>query len=259
MRQLYWCDMCYKDIVVENDEINRIYFSCYSNQQWASHLKSKKHQKFCIKVEDDENNIKCKYCNKDFTKEGYEIHKQRNEKLWKFKSTGGFKDTKCNNFFTKAKRYESFNDYLIGCAHGGSKPKVRRTPVGKISPITGVIRPPNKYGSGALLLNDNYLKCLECNGYDNNSNYSDDEFVVVFNKILCSCPPPTFTKVSPPICERKKDSIEMTIEEIDHTERPEFYDYCLECGCGIKDNDISSKIYDKWDMDYCECESDDEE
>ena len=50
MRQLYWCDKCYKENIDENEITKRIYFSCYSNQQWASHLKSKKHLKICKQV-----------------------------------------------------------------------------------------------------------------------------------------------------------------------------------------------------------------
>ena len=33
MRQLYWCDKCYKENIDENEITKRIYFSCYSKKK----------------------------------------------------------------------------------------------------------------------------------------------------------------------------------------------------------------------------------
>ena len=152
MRQLYWCDKCYKENIDENEITKRIYFSCYSNQQWASHLKSKKHLKFCKEVEEDNDKVLCKFCDKSFTKEGYEIHSKRNNKLWELKNRGGYKNLKCNNFFTNAKRYETLEDYIAGV--DPNKPKLKRTKVGKYSPITCSVREPNKNKLNETTLED---------------------------------------------------------------------------------------------------------
>jgi len=110
--------------------------------------------------------------------------------------------------------------------------------------------------------------CSDCNKYTNEYKEYSNEKIKKWNIDLCICGDDSEDEIiyekekiidTTNCCEIKKDSIEMTIEEIDHTERPEFYDYCLDCGCGMKETDVSSKIYDNWDMDYCECESDYEE
>lgn len=274
MRQLYWCDKCFKDVVDENDSINRIYFSCYSNQQWASHLKSKKHIKFCKLVEEDDEKVLCKHCNKDFTNEGYEIHKERNNKLWDLQNRGGYKHLKCNNFFTKAKRYENLDDYIAGT--DPNKPKLKRTKVGKISPITCTVREPNKNKIGYNKSNaqshnepiDDLIICKTCDKVlINDSNYTDKQLKDYFNKDMCDCTnapiiekkePIKPTKQNPLICERKKDGIQMNIDEIDTTERPTYYDNCLYCGKGIIEIGLTKNIYINWEMDYCDCDETDE-
>jgi len=272
MRQLYWCDKCFKDVVDENDSINRIYFSCYSNQQWASHLKSKKHIKFCKLVEEHDQKVLCKYCNKDFTNEGYEIHKERNNKLWDLQNRGGYKHLKCNNFFTKAKRYENLDDYIAGT--DANKPKLKRTKVGKISPITCSIREPNKNKIGYNKSNaqaqshnelkDDLIICKKCDKVlTNDSNYTNKQLKDYFNIDMCECIDATAETIKPTIqnpfvCERKNDGIQMSINEIDTTERPNYYDNCLDCGKGIIEMGLTKNIYIKWNMDYCDCDQTDD-
>ena len=269
MRELYWCDKCYKDIVDENDIVKRIYFSCYSNQQWANHLNTKKHIKFCLKVEEDSDKVCCKYCYKNFTKEGYEVHNKRNEKLWEGPKNGGFKNIKCNNFFTKNKRYESFIDYCSGT--DPNKPKIRRTPVGQISPITNIVRVKNKNNKNYVKVEeeeedlDKDLKyCNKCNKVlINDSNYTDLQLQEKFNLDICDCVEEVVkiinpTKNTPIVIERKNDGIKLTIEEIDSTEKPSYVDHCCDCNKGIINLYISKKIYDLWDMQYCECDESDE-
>lgn len=271
MRQLYWCDRCYKDIVDENENFKRIYFSCYSNQQWASHLKSKKHTKFCEKVENDSEKVLCKYCNKNFTKEGYEIHKERNGKLWELKKGGGFKNLTCNNYFTKGKRYESFSDYCLGT--DSNRPKLKRTKVGKISPITNCVRPPNKNNtkqtlaqpqvitSSPVLEDNDIINCNICNKvYCNDSNYTDNELKEKFNMDMCNCEndkPIKEVKNEELSWESKNDGLKMTIEEIENTEKPTYTDHCYDCNKGIIDYNLTKNIYIKWGMDFCECEDSD--
>lgn len=268
MRQLYWCDKCFKDVVDENDSINRIYFSCYSNQQWASHLKSKKHIKFCKLVEEDDEKVLCKHCNKDFTNEGYKIHKERNNKLWDLQNRGGYKHLKCNNFFTKAKRYENLEDYMAGT--DPNRPKLKRTKVGKISPITNCIREPNKTEKAQSHneLEDDLIICKKCDKVlTNDSNYTDKQLKDYFNKDMCECIIETIiekkesikpTIEKPFVCERKNDGIKMSINEIDTTERPNYYDNCLDCGKGIIEVGLTKNIYIKWNMDYCDCDQTDD-
>tara|TARA_R110001632_G_scaffold205712_1_gene329535 strand:+ start:172 stop:1020 length:849 start_codon:yes stop_codon:yes gene_type:complete len=271
MKDLYWCDRCYKDIVDENDIVKRIYFSCYSNQQWANHLNTKKHIKCCLKVEEDSEKVCCKYCNKNFTKEGYEVHKKRNDKLWEGQKNGGFKNIKCNNFFTKNKRYENFNDYCSGT--DPNKPKVRRTAVGKISPITNIVRAKNKNNKNYIKVEEeDYDKDLEyCNKCNkvliNDSNYTDLQIQEKFNLDMCNCVEevvqPTENKIINPtkniplVVERRSDGLTLTIEEIDTTEKPIFIDHCYDCNKGIMDLAISKRIYDLWEMDYCDCDDSD--
>jgi hypothetical protein len=122
--------------------MHKIFFSCYTNQQFCRHINTAKHKANKDKVEKDPENIKCKYCNKSFTPEGYAVHEERNKELWKFKKLGSYKDIKCNNFSNKHKRYESFKDYQLGT--DPNKPIQKRTKVGKYSPVTQSVRPPNK-------------------------------------------------------------------------------------------------------------------
>jgi len=257
MRQLYWCDKCYKEQVDENDETNRIYFSCYSNQQWANHLKSKKHIKFCELVEKDEEKVLCKCCNKHFTKEGYEIHKQRNSKLWDLQKNGGFKHLKCNNFFTKAKRYENLDDYIAGT--DPNRPKLKRTKVGKYSPITCSVREPNKKPKAQPIedISNDLIMCKKCDKVlTNDSNYTDKQLKDEFNKDMCDCPDEPIEKKELE-WESKNDGLKLNIDEIDTTEKPTFYDTCLDCGKGIIQLGLTKNIYIKWEMDYCDCEDTD--
>ena len=90
-KELYWCDRCFNDYVEDEEEIKRTYFSCSSNQKWAKHLTTNKHIKNVKKVEDSSDCILCKFCNKNFSNEGYEIHKKRNTKLWTMQRAGAYK------------------------------------------------------------------------------------------------------------------------------------------------------------------------
>ena len=51
----------------------------------------------------------------------------------------------------------------------------------------------------------------------------------------------------------------MTIDEIDTTERPTYYDSCLDCGKGIIQIGLTKNIYILWEMDYCDCDETDED
>ncbi len=248
---LYFCDLCYIDKIDEDDNTIRNYFTCYTNQQYANHIKSKKHIKLKAKVEASEEVVKCKKCTKSFTERGYEEHEKRNKKMWEMKP-----EMKCNNFTTGKHRFKSFDalkNYQL-------RPKQKRTPVGKFSPITNSIRPPNKNNKNNIINEEEkYETCNKCNGAFNDTNYIDPEFIKKFNTFLCDCPdtpPPIDNKVIELKVEIKK-GIELTIEELDMTEKPTFEEYCTTCGNPIN-YDISNNMIEKWEIETCACESDEE-
>tara|TARA_R110000744_G_scaffold26155_6_gene64567 strand:+ start:1396 stop:2205 length:810 start_codon:yes stop_codon:yes gene_type:complete len=264
---LYFCDLCYIDKIDEDDTNKRRYFTCYTNQQWAKHLKSKKHCIMKAKVEEGEDVVKCKKCTKSFTERGYEEHEKRNKKMWEMDDK-----MKCNNFTTGKHRFKSF-DAMINFKLN----KPTRTKVGKVSPITNSTRRPNitknktreyrkleKIAEEKKKLEDEkYETCIKCNGAFNDTNYCDKEFVKKFNTILCECPdtPPAspINDIDNSVEELNveiKQSIELTIEEIDMTEKPIFDEWC-DCGKPIN-YDIPINIINKWDIETCECESDEE-
>tara|TARA_R110000796_G_scaffold146021_1_gene262646 strand:+ start:273 stop:1136 length:864 start_codon:yes stop_codon:yes gene_type:complete len=275
-KELYWCDRCNKDVIDDNEESIKVWFSCYTNQQWGSHVKTKKHIKCVSDVNGDSDSILCKHCDKKFSSEGYEVHSKRNTKLWKMKNGGGFKDIKCNNFTTGKQRFETFSNYLI--AVDPNKQKKRRVPVGKISPITGIIRQPNKYNK-AQPDDNSFETCQKCNGAFNDTNYMDEEFINVFNTFLCECDEP-ISKMDIHIKELKaeqpkkhvnlslkekkmndrvenatlqwKKGIEMTIEDIDYTEKP-ILPICDSCGIHIDYGEFSYNLLETWYDKFCSC------
>ena len=260
---LYFCDLCYIDKIDEDDNTIRNYFTCYTNQQYANHIKSKKHIKLKAKVEASEEVVKCKKCTKSFTERGYEEHEKRNKKMWEMKP-----EMKCNNFTTGKHRFKSF-DAMVNFKLN----KPPRTKVGKVSPITNSTRRPNitknktreyrkleKIAEEKKKLEDEkYETCNKCNGAFNDTNYIDPEFIKKFNTFLCDCPdtpPPIDNKVIELKVEIKK-GIELTIEELDMTEKPTFEEYCTTCGNPIN-YDISNNMIEKWEIETCACESDEE-
>ena len=76
---------------------------------------------------------------------------------------------------------------------------------------------------------------------------------------MCNCVEevvqPTINR--PLVVERRSDGLTLTIEEIDTTEKPNFIDHCYDCNKGIMDLAISKRIYDLWEMDYCDCDDSD--
>ena len=285
---LYFCDLCYIDKIDEDDNTKRKYFTCYTNQQYANHLKSKKHIMLKAKVEASEEVVKCKKCTKSFTERGYEEHEKRNKKMWGVKP-----EMKCNNFTTGKHRFKSF-DAMVNFKLN----KPPRTKVGKVSPITNSTRRPNITKNKTReyrklekiaeekkkLEEEKYETCNKCNGAFNDTNYMDKEFVKKFNTFLCDCPdtPPAspindidnsfkelnnIKDINGNIVKQKdidpntvmeiKKGIELTIEELDMTEKPTFEEYCTTCGNPIN-YDISNNMIEKWEIETCDCESDEE-
>ena len=228
-KELYWCDWCFnKKLDVNSNELFNTFFGCTTQQQYVRHLQTNKHIKSCLEGGIEEG-IKCKYCNKMFSAEGYEVHCKRNESLWKLQRCGGYKQLKCNNFSSGCKRYESFEQYLID--NDPNKPKQHRTKIGQISPITN--QPRKKNGSS----NSSSM------GVDD-SDQSDNEVEEPIKENLC---------------ERLNDGLHLTIEEIEVDEKPQFEDYCVNCYKPINYEDlgISANILDKFDIITCFCSDSD--
>ena len=141
-RQLYWDDVCYKKGHDDNDKPIKIFYSCYSAQAWDKHINTSKYKKMYKTITDDPNSIKCEHCKQMFCEEGYELHSARNKPLWDFQKIGMCMTMGCNRFKQNGRRYQSIDDMISKTAP--DKPKQRRAKVGKISPITGMCRPPNK-------------------------------------------------------------------------------------------------------------------
>ena len=101
----FWCDRCYTNKLNQDNKLEKCYFSCKRTEQMKSHLASKKHIKEMNREKTDDD-VECEYCGLFFTKDAYEIHKERNRMLWTMAS---FKKIKCNHFIRENKRFSSFD------------------------------------------------------------------------------------------------------------------------------------------------------
>jgi len=264
---LFWCDMCSVMIIDHKGNEANEFYGCYSAQAWIKHIKSVKHTKQtklnqCLTVDSEGGleglGVVCDQCNLTFTKEGYSIHEKRNKPLWDCYKTTELASWTCNNFCVGKKRYQNLDEYK----ESKNKPKQKRAKVGTYSPVTETTRPPNIKGgkekTKGLVAekgdDDYYITCKKCKGAFNDTNYFDKDFVIKFNTFLCECP-----DSEPESDDRDDDElpgIKLTIDDIDdidYTQRPTYYDYCLDCNYGIREMDASKNIYNKWDMEYCEC------
>lgn len=149
-KQLYWCDVCYKNGCNHDGESIKRFFGCYSEQAYSKHCGTAKHKKLQKEVNEDPMSIECKHCNKKFSQVGYANHCHRNSDLWKWQKIGHSlaMQMKCNNFIVKdekrptiEKRYESIEAYKKSLKE---KEPSKRAKVGERSPITNVARGPNK-------------------------------------------------------------------------------------------------------------------
>ena len=188
-KDLYWDDVCYKKGVTDDGmEETRTYYSCYLHRDYFKHCNSKKYKKMYKAVQEDLSSIKCEHCNQKFSEEGYEIHCNRNKPLWDFQKIGSCMMMTCNNFKEDGKRYTSIDAYV---ASKSSKPKQKRTGVGKWSPVTGKTRPPNKPKGWAsdkeLQMKEHYSLCKSCDGMLNNTTWehSDEDLMKLTSLTMC--------------------------------------------------------------------------
>ena len=273
-QNLYWCDYCYTN-TIDNEGVEGVeYYGCYSQQAYVKHIKTPKHLK--SKSLSGEG-VVCDKCSKTFTAEGYAIHKKRNKPLWECYKTREITQMTCNNFCLGKKRYESVEAYKKSL----NKPKQKRTAVGKFSPITNTIRPPNGYGKEKP---KELISCSNCNGALFTSQY-DTKFLNLHNTFVCKCEDDVKMKQETKIekdaenngyiDEKDKyklmDSMkEKTVlkiknpdalndDELDFTEKPIFDDICDICYLGINYGQYPIKIINKWEIDTCACLSTEDE
>lgn len=108
-RELFRCDYCQiSKFDSETQEYVDLPFSCGTKHEWLQHISRPKH---CMNVARNENLeddlvVECKHCNGIFTKNQYEIHKNRNIVLWWSKDPI-YKECSCNNFIYNGKRFET--------------------------------------------------------------------------------------------------------------------------------------------------------
>jgi len=104
----FFCDLCSKKIVDVDGNVTNKFFSCYAQEDFIRHCKSKRH----IKLKEATLEHHCKYCNNTFTKEGYDLHVERNHKLWALKDIGSAKESSCNTFIFDNKRCSSMEEVM---------------------------------------------------------------------------------------------------------------------------------------------------
>ena len=253
-RQLYWCDVCSVRTIDNEGNEGKEYYSCYSAQAWIKHIKSSKHIKQ-IKLNEsltvEEGGVKCEHCSKIFTAESYALHEARNKSLWDCYKTTDISKMTCNNFNVGKKRYESVEQYR----ESKNKPKQKRVKVGSFSPVTQTTRQPNTKGgrkkestSSVTIVSDEEedtteqdlleIEQIKKQFYIDKAQRLKDKEEIGEVKII--------------------KGLELTIEEIDFTERPQFDENCDDCGLPIN-YDISINIINKWEIDTCACEETDDE
>ena len=260
---LFWCDICLNEKI--NNKTDLIYLESggwWQQTHYKKHLQNAKHLKNKEKVEKCDDSIKCKYCNKLFSVEGFKLHSERNKLLWTAKDGGGYKDIICNNFIAgKNRRFNNIQE--LSNYNNKNKPKSTRTKVGKFSPVTNSIRKPNinKNKTKEQRIQEKkdsddeyYETCKKCEGAFNDTNYIDVDFVERFNTFLCECDDVVEEeKPKSEIYNIIRVAPELSIDELDLTERPTFDEYCGTCGLP-ENEDIPISIINKWEIDICDCE-----
>ena len=270
-RQLFWCDVCSVTAVDNEGNESKGFYSCYSAQAWIKHIKSAKHTKQ-IKLNESltkGQGVVCGECSKTFTKEGYAVHQERNKPLWDCYKTTEIGNMTCNNFCVGKKRYENIIEYK----ESKHKPKQKRVKVGSFSPVTQSTRPPNTKGgkkkqSVSIVSDDEdtqeteeqdllEIEQLRKQYYIDKARKQEqlDKDEANEKKKLKNNPSLKRLTESVKSVEIVK-GLELTIEEIDYTERPQFDECCDDCSLPVN-YDIPINILNKWEIYTCSCEETD--
>ena len=256
---LYWCDHCATAKVDNkgNDTLN--WYGCYLSRDYNLHRKTKKHKASVAK--NIESGITCGKCNVKFSEEGYTNHENRNNELWKLQKIGMLPDMRCNNFNEGKKRYNSMEQ--VRCSRE-QKPKQKRVRVGKVSPISGLVRKPNKPDNYSVLeehkLDTHYYLCKKCDCMVNDTTlqYSDKELMEKTNKLMCDCPDEEVPTVEEEdIVTIKCNDIDLTEEDynlIDEYGSNLYFDeYCISCTYPIN-YDFSENLITNLEIHTCSCD-----
>ena len=108
-RELFRCDYCdIQKFDSETQTFIKLPFICGTSAQWKQHIQRPKH---CLNIVRNKNLVddlvvECKHCNGIYTKEQYQIHKNRNIML-SWSKDPIYKDCSCNNFIFNGKRFEN--------------------------------------------------------------------------------------------------------------------------------------------------------
>tara|TARA_R110000823_G_scaffold165590_1_gene297763 strand:+ start:94 stop:798 length:705 start_codon:yes stop_codon:yes gene_type:complete len=219
----FFCDHCYKE---DHNEI-KTFFNRYSKTDYTRHIKTKKHLKQCLKVENDENKILCKECNNYFSREGYEVHRKRNQSMWDMNEwTKKELKLKCNNIVIDGKRFCSINHWSKWLDLEENKVPQKR-----------------KSKKSIHSTSNNYTLTHDPPSYtESESEIEESEKE-----------------------ESDKEEVEVIEEEVESDydencgEKPIFAELCDDCGLPQNDECYSNHHLSKWpDIDICGCQSEDE-
>ena len=228
-RDLYWCDNCAKKTVDNKGNDTLIWWGGYASRDYSKHLKTKKHKASLAKDIGSDTSVTCGKCNGHFSEAGYTNHEKRNKELWGFQKIGMLPEMTCNNFNEGKKRYGSMKEVR---SSRDQKPKQKRVRVGKISPITGFIRKPNKP--------DNYSVILETEDDTPNIVMTVDKVVDEEDIVTIKC-----------------NDVDLTEEDYKYIDKYgsnlSFDDICDGCSMPIN-YDFSEQLLTTLDIETCGCD-----
>ena len=210
----YFCDHCYKE---DHNNI-KTFFNRYGKSDYTRHLKTKKHLKQLLQSkEKDDSKMLCKECNTYFSKEGYEVHKKRNQSMWDMNphTIEQYKWT-CNNFVVNGKRFGSK-------LHWSKWLDLEENKV------------PQKRKSKKSIQNNNYTITDIPPTYEESEKEESDK--------------------EESDKEESDKEVESDYDE-NCGERPIFKNICDDplCGLSKNDEDYSPFHLEKWNIDICRCE-----
>ena len=264
-RNLFRCDYCnIEKFDSETQEYINVPFQCTTLNHWKQHLSRPKHY---INIEKnksliDDLVVECKLCKGIFTKSQYEKHKERNLILF-FTKDSIYKDCSCNHFVVGKKRFETLKELAEyqTIKQKYSYGKDKKTNYNKLH-----------YDKAIQILQDREShenKMIEAR------KRNEEKMIKELADKKAKQATPLKAKKKEVIKEKVIDNIELTIEDIEYNklngiedkvdpktdlnEPPDFCDFCEDCG--KPDNTIheySSYKLEKYEIDICDCESDEE-
>jgi len=271
----FYCDSCYteksgvrKDLDPdsENTCIYRQPFRCIKKEQWTRHLKTNKH----ILNISNANNLKdelvheCKYCNVRLDDRSFKIHTQRNYLLWASSHMDWAKECSCNNFILNGKRFNTvgaLRDYYT------TKEKYSYGKDKNIDYRKKLFDQANKILQDKEKYQEQMIEARKRNEEKMKKQVEDRKA-----KQALALKEKRKEKEKE---EEEENQLQLTIEDIEYNklngiedkvdpktdlnEPPDFCDFCEDCG--KPDNTLHKySIYklEKYEIDICDCESDEE-